>query len=59
MLTAKNGVLSKEQVLSATQGGIMGGSIVFMLIGAVLAFLGWRKPKVDTYTYYDKEQASK
>jgi hypothetical protein len=55
----KDGVLSKEQVLSANQGGIMGGSIVFMLIGVVLAVLGLRKPKVDTYTYYDKEQASK
>lgn len=41
----KDGVLSKEQVLSANQGGIMGGSVVFMLIGAVLAVLGLRKPK--------------
>ena len=55
----KSGVLSKEQVLSANQGGIMGGAIIFMLIGAVLAFLGLRKPKTETYTYYDKEQANK
>jgi len=54
----KDGVLSKEQILSANQGGIMGGSIVFMLIGAVLAVLGLRKPKVKTHTYYDKEQAN-
>lgn len=41
----KTGVLSKEQVLSANKGGIIGGSAVFMLIGAVLVFLGIRKPK--------------
>lgn len=41
----KDGVLSKEQILSANQGGITGGSVVFMLIGAVLAVLGLRKPK--------------
>ena len=54
----KDGVLSKEQILSANQGGIMGGSIVFMLIGAVLAVLGLRKPKVKAHTTYDKEQAN-
>ena len=54
----KDGILSKEQILSANQGGIMGGSIVFMLIGAVLAVLGLRKPKVKAHTNYDKEQAN-
>ena len=54
----KDGVLSKERILSANQGGIMGGSIVFMLIGAVLAVLGLRKPKVKVHTTYDKEQAN-
>ena len=41
----KNGILSKEQVLSANKGGIIGGAAVFMLIGAVLVVLGIRKPK--------------
>jgi len=41
----KTGVLSKEQVLSANKGGIIGGAAVFMLIGAVLVVLGIRKPK--------------
>ena len=54
----KDGVLSKEQILSANQGGIMGGSIVFMLIGIVLAVLGLRKPKVKSHTTYEKEQAN-
>lgn len=54
----KDGVLSKEQLLSANQGGIMGGSIVFMLIGAVVAVLGLRKPKVKSHTTYEKEQAN-
>ena len=40
----KTGVLSKEQVLSANKGGIIGGAAVFMLIGAVLVVLGIRKP---------------
>lgn len=41
----KTGVLSKEQVLSANKGGIIGGAAVFMLIGSVLVVLGIRKPK--------------
>jgi len=41
----KTGVLSKEQVLSANKGGIIGGAAVFMLFGAVLVVLGIRKPK--------------
>ena len=53
----KDGVLSKEQVLSANQGGITGGSVVFMLIGAVLAVLGLRKPKAKTGSDHATEQA--
>ena len=41
----KTGVFSKEQVLSANKGGIIGGAAVFLLIGAVLVVLGVRKPK--------------
>ena len=37
--------MTKEQVLSSNKGGIIGGAAVFMLIGAVLVFLGIRKPK--------------
>ena len=41
----KDGVLTKEQMLSANKGGIIGGAVVFALLGAVLVFLGVRKPK--------------
>ena len=41
----RSGVMTKEQVLSSNKGGIIGGAAVFMLIGAVLVFLGIRKPK--------------
>ena len=41
----RGGVMTKEQVLSSNKGGIIGGAAVFMLIGAVLVFLGIRKPK--------------
>jgi len=41
----KTGVLSKEQVLSANKGGIIGGAAVFMVLGAALVFLGIRKQK--------------
>lgn len=44
----RSGVLTKEQVLSANKGGIIGGAAVFMLIGAALVFLGVRKPKAKT-----------
>lgn len=54
----KDGVLSKEQILSANQGGIMGGSIVFMLFGVVLAVLGLRKPKYKSHTTYEKERTN-
>lgn len=53
----KNGVLSKEQILSANQCGITGGSVVFMLIGAVLAVLGLRKPKAKDGSDHATEQA--
>lgn len=39
----RDGVLTKEQVLSANTNGLMGGAIAFLLIGAVLIFLGVRK----------------
>jgi len=40
----RNGVLTKEQMLSSNKGGIIGGAAVFMALGAVLVFLGIRKP---------------
>lgn len=41
----KDGILTKEQVLSSNQGSSIGGAAVFMALGAVLVFLGIRKPK--------------
>ena len=41
----RNGVFSKEEVLSSNTNSLMGGSIVLILIGAVLGVLGLRKPK--------------
>ena len=41
----RNGVLSKEEVLSSNTNSLMGGSIVFILLGVVLGILGLRKPK--------------
>ena len=45
----RDGVVTQEQVLSANTNGLMGGAIAFLLIGAVLIFLGIRKgsPKVN------------
>ena len=39
------GIQTKNQLLSSNKGGIIGGSAVFMALGAVLGFLGIRKPK--------------
>ena len=44
----RDGVLTKEQVLSANTNGLIGGGIAFLVIGAVLVFLGIRKPKAKT-----------
>ena len=44
----REGVLSKEQVLSANTNGLIGGGVAFLLIGAVLVLLGIRKPKAKT-----------
>ena len=44
----RDGVLTKEQVLSANTNGLIGGGIAFLLIGAVLVFLGIRKPTAKT-----------
>lgn len=44
----RDGVLTKDQVLSANTNGLIGGGIAFLLIGAVLVFLGIRKPKAKT-----------
>ena len=44
----REGVLSKEQVLSANTNGLIGGGVAFLVIGAVLVFLGIRKPKAKT-----------
>ena len=41
----RNGVLTKEQMLSSNKGGIIGGAVVFAVLGAVLVFLGVRKSK--------------
>lgn len=41
----RTGVQTKDQLLSSNKGGIIGGAVVFMLIGAVLVFLGIRKPR--------------
>ena len=41
----RNGVFSKEEVLSSNTNSLMGGSIVLILIGVVLGVLGLRKPK--------------
>lgn len=41
----KEGVQTKDQLLSSNKNGIIGGAVVFMLIGAVLVILGIRKPK--------------
>ena len=44
----RDGVLTKDQVLSANTNGLIGGGIAFLLIGAVLVFLGIRKPTAKT-----------
>ena len=44
----RDGVLTKEQVLSANTNGLIGGGIAFLLIGVVLVFLRIRKPKAKT-----------
>ena len=41
----RNGILTKEQMLSSNKGGIIGGAVVFAVLGAALVFLGVRKPK--------------
>lgn len=41
----RNGVFSKEEVLSSNTNSLMGGSIGLILIGVVLGVLGLRKPK--------------
>lgn len=41
----RTGIQTKNQLLSSNKGGIIGGSAVFMALGAVLGFLGLRKPK--------------
>ena len=44
----RDGVLTKEQVLSANTNGLIGGGVAFLLMGVVLVFLGIRKPKAKT-----------
>ena len=41
----RNGVFSKEEVLSSNTNSLIGGAIVFILLGVVLDILGLRKPK--------------
>lgn len=42
----KDGVQTKDQLRSSNKNGVIGGAVVFMLIGAMLVVLGIRKPKV-------------
>lgn len=44
----RTGIQTKDQLLSSNKGGIIGGAAVFMALGAVLVFLGIRKPKGKT-----------
>lgn len=44
----RTGIQTKDQLLSSNKGGIIGGAAVFMALGAVLVFLGIRKPKSKT-----------
>ena len=44
----RNGVLTKEQMLSSNKGGIIGGALAFAVLGAALVFLGVRKTKHST-----------
>ena len=44
----RNGVLTKEQMLSSNKGGIIGGAVAFAVLGVVLLFLGVRKTKHST-----------
>ena len=41
----RDGILAKEQIVSANTNGVMGGAVVFMLLGAILVFLSIRKSK--------------
>ena len=41
----KDGVQTKDQLLSSNKNGVIGGAVVFMLIGVVLVVLGIRKPR--------------
>ena len=41
----RTGIQTKDQLLSSNKGDIIGGAAVFMALGAVLVFLGIRKPK--------------
>jgi len=44
----RNGVLSKEEVLSSQVNSVTGGSVLFMLLpGAACVFFGLRKPKTQ------------
>ena len=46
----RNGVLTKEQMLSSNKNGVIGGAVVFMLCGAALVVLGIRKPRAKAKT---------
>ena len=41
----RTGIQTKDQLLTSNKGGIIGGSAIFMALGAVLGFLGIRKQK--------------
>ena len=43
-----SGVKTQEQVLSTSNGYLIGGAAAFLVFGAVLVFLGVRKPKAKT-----------
>ena len=40
----KEGVQTKDQLLSSNKNGVIGGAVVFMLIGAMLVVISIRKP---------------
>ena len=46
----KDGVQTKDQLLSANKNGVIGGAVVFMLSGAALVVLGIRKPRAKAKT---------
>lgn len=53
----KSGVLSKEKILSSNANAVIGGSVVFILLGAVCIFFALRKNQTEVIVTYEKEKA--